>query len=71
VELVPGAPKEIIPKAAEVEGNVVYVGNGSIKQSTGAIDFHLDGKDFHWRYRDIKAIRDLGGNLLWVNRDYV
>jgi hypothetical protein len=70
IELTPDADKSIVPPGAEVQGDIVRVHHGRIKQTMGGIQLYSEGRPFYWGYPRIKAIRDENGNLLWVNYDY-
>jgi hypothetical protein len=70
VELIPDANKSIVPPSAEVEGDIVRVRAGRIKQSMGGTQLYSAGARFCFGYSYIKVIRDGSGNLLWVNYNY-
>ena len=70
VELTPDADKSIAPSSAEVQGDIVRVRNGRIKQVMGGIQLYSEESSFYWGYPKIKVIRDGNGNLLWVNYHY-
>ena len=70
VELASDADKSIVPSSAEIKDDIVYVSDGFIKQTKGGIQFYSIRSPFHWRYSDIKVIRDENGDLLWVNDRY-
>jgi hypothetical protein len=70
VELTPDADKSIVPSTAEIQGDIVRVRNGRVKQTMGGIQLHSEGNQFYWGYPRIKAIRDGKDNLLWINNNY-
>ena len=70
VELTKNADKNIIPSGTKIEGDVVIVDHGRIKQTMGGIQLYSLERPFYWGYNLIKAIRDGAGNLLWVNHGY-
>lgn len=70
VHLTRGADKRVVKAFAKIEGNVVIIKSGVIKQSMGGIDMSSGGRDFRWGYDSMIAIYKVrGGNkkLLWVN----
>lgn len=70
VELVPGADKSVVPQTAIVDGDIVRVNKGRIKQSIGGIQLYSEGNPFYWGYIWIKVIRNKNDDLLWVNYNY-
>ena len=70
IELTDDADKSIVPSSARVEGNIVRVANGRIKQSMGGIDFYSGDQPFGWGYPWVKMIKDGEGRTLWVNINY-
>ena len=70
VELVSGASKDRIPKDVNAENDLIKVSQGRVEQQMGGIVFFSQEKHFRWPYREIKAIRDGDGRLLWVNDEY-
>ncbi|MCH7641594.1 hypothetical protein IID22_05365 [Patescibacteria group bacterium] len=70
LELTTDADKIIIPSTADIDGNIVRVHHGRIKQVMGVIQFYSEGSLFYWGYPRIKVIRDGESNLLWVNNNH-
>ena len=70
VELTPDTDKSVVPSSAEVQGDIVRVRHGRIKQTVGGIQLYSLESPFYWDYPRIKVIRDGDDNLLWVNYSY-
>ena len=50
---------------------LVFVKNGSIKQTMGGIQFYSNSHEpFTWGYKFIRCIRKDDNSLLWVNSEY-
>lgn len=74
LELGPNVPKELIPNSPEISVGiekdrmvVTFTSvTGRVDASGNGITIHNYGvRELHWQYRNIKAIRDGEGKLLW------
>ncbi len=69
VELTPEAETNRVPEGVRVNGTVVTVEVGRVKQTMGGIQLYALEKPFYWGYSYIRCIRDGDGKLLWVNNN--
>lgn len=68
IEISPRATKSHLPmRSVSVNGNMVSVPRGTVRQVMGGIQFYADGHPFSWGYNFIRCIRDSDGNVLWKN----
>ena len=70
VELTDDAPTDHLPDQAVVEGRIVRVAVGRIKQVMGGIQFYCHEQPFSWGYKKIKTIKGSNGELIWINNQY-
>ena len=71
VELTSTAPKRILPPGIKVENNKIVIPDGRVEHIGGNILLYNSmERCFSWQYSSINCIRDLKGELIWLNREY-
>ncbi len=54
----------------EKQGNTIVISDGTAYQSMGGIQLSSQGKEFYFRYEDMRRITGSQKETLWENRNY-
>jgi len=57
-------------RGVKIYKNMVKIATGKVENTTGGIEFLINGKTYHWQTCLILVIRKNNGNFLWKNRLY-